>query len=701
MHSTRPFILVFALLLDAAASIAVAEPPAPNYGECRIDSIFPAGGQVGQTVTVEFLGNNGGLAGAKDIVVDGAPGIAVRDVTNVQAHVVRATFVIAADAVPGRRCVRVLNERSGLTNMLYFTVGRLAERNETEPNSETASAEAVDLPVIVNGRLDPAADVDFFRFSLRSGQHIVAMVAAHAIDSHGQGRDFGFVDADLQVLDAQGKVVAEAQDTLGLDPLVEFTALADGVYFARVQHVAFRGYPQAVYRLTLGDVPIPAAIFPPGGRRGTTVDVELSGPNIPVGTRQKVVVPADDPFAFQHVSFDGPTAGDHELIFLRGDLPEQIEAEPNDDQPRANGVTIPITVNGRFDRPGDVDWYRINLKQGDAVFIETTAQRFLRSPVDTLVEVFDAQGKKVVENDDGFATDYMFYFDFLAFDSQLTFSAPATGEYFVKVSEQSGTSGPRTVYRLTVRPTEPDFVLEQFPDNVPIWGPGTTAALHVKVQWLYGAFTGDVELSVEGLPPGWTGSRAVSLGSQGDRAGNSWYNYYGRSVFLTITAPPDAIVGTHVPFRVVGRAEHSGRKIERMAKTMSLYYSSDIGFFRLTPTSRVVVTKPQGPWLSNPPAMVTSKPGGTVQIPVRVHELGAETQLGLVLNLANMGVGVGPQAPKIVPIQDGIATLPFTLPDHLPPGDLTITVARTWRSDIRVGMPGPCTPVFTLRVEPK
>jgi len=694
-------LLAGACLVVGLSIHAAAERPAPDYEECRLEAIFPAGGQVGQSVAVEFFGIRNGLADAKGIVIDGAPGIAVRDVTNVKPNVVRATLDIAADAAPGRRCVRVLSERSGLTNMLYFTVGRLPERVEKEPNSEAASAEALDLPVVVNGRLDPAADVDFFRFTAKAGQRIVAMVAAHAIDSHGQYKDFGFVDADLQVLDSQGKVVAEAQDTIGLDPLVEFMATTDGTFIARVQHVAYRGFPQAVYRLTVGEVPIPVAMFPPGGRRGTTVDVEFNGPNIPPGTRQKIEIPADDTFAFQHVSLDGISAGDHELLLLRGDLPEQIEVEPNDDAPRASAVTMPLTINGRFDHAGDADWYRVSLKQGDAVFVETTAQRFLRAPMDTLVEIFDAAGKKLVENDDGFATEYMFHYDFQPFDSQLTFTAPSAGDFFIKVSEQSGSHGTRAVCRLTVRPTEPDFLLEHFPDNVPIWGPGTTAALHVKVNWLYGGFTGDIELSVEDLPPGWTGSRAVSLGSQGDRAGNSWYNFYGRGEFLTITAPPDAAVGTHVPFRVVGRAEHSGRKIERESRTMSLYYSSDIGFFRLTPTSRAVVTKPQGPWLSGSPVMVAAKPGGTVQIPVRVHEPGPDTQLGLVVNLASIGVGVGPQPPKIVPIQDGIATLPFTLPDHLPPGDLTITVARTWRSDIRIGMPGPCTPVFTLRVEPK
>ena len=34
----------------------------------------------------------------------------------------------------------------------------------------------------------------------------------------------------------------------------------------------------------------------------------------------------------------------------------------------------------------------------------------------------------------------------------------------------------------------------------------------------------------------------------------------------------------------------------------------------------------------------------------------------------------------------------------LPPGTYNICVCLAWRSDIRIGMPGPCTPLFPLKV---
>ncbi len=96
-------LLMGVFLVAGFARDVAAEPPAPDYEECRLEAIFPAGGQVGQMVAVEFFGIRGGLADAKGIVIDGPPGIAVRDVTNLKPNVVRATLDIAADAAPGRR----------------------------------------------------------------------------------------------------------------------------------------------------------------------------------------------------------------------------------------------------------------------------------------------------------------------------------------------------------------------------------------------------------------------------------------------------------------------------------------------------------------------------------------------------------------------------------------------------------------------
>jgi hypothetical protein len=688
-------LAAFLLLAGAASAQSVN---APNYSECHLTSIFPAGGQRGQTITVELSGSNYGyFPGAKDIVIDGPPGITVKDLKlKANDRAVDATFVIAPDAPLGRRSLRVLNERTGLTNMLYFHVGRHPEALEAEPNNELPKAQAVTLPVVVNGRVDPQADVDGYAFDLAAGQRLVAAAFAHAIDSHGQYKNYGFVDCTLQLVDPAGRIVAEAGDTLGLDPQIEFTAKDPGRYTARVFCEAYDGFPQAVYRLLLGDVALATSVFPPGGQRGTTIDVQLAGPGIPPGTVQKVAIPADELLPLQFVIPELASAADLELPFLRGTHPETIEAEPNNAAAQASNLQLPLMANGRIDQLGDEDWYRLPLAAGHNVLLETTAHRMLRSPIDTLVEVYDAAGKKLAENDDGFAIDHISMYDYRSMDSRLTFAAQAAGDYFVRVTDQSGNFGSRAVYRLAARHTEPDFAIWLHRDSVPVWGPGTTAAMVVKIDRLDG-LGGDIKLSLEGLPPGWIGSETISTGPQSPLPNP----YPSIHHFLTITAPADAQPCDYVPLKIVGRAEVNGKTIERSIQPLTAYYLSDIGLFRMTPVARAAVAKAQTPWLSTEVKEISVPLKGQFEIPVTVHNAGELKTIDLTAQMATNGVACALSPPQAVAIENGKAVLPVTLPDGINyPGPYGITVALRWGSDIRGGMPGPCTQLIRMNVLP-
>src|SRR5690606_20791814 len=116
---------------------------------------------------------------------------------------------------------------------------------------------------------------------------------------------------------------------------------------------------------------------------------------------------------------------------------------------------------------------------------------------------------------------------------------------------------------------------------------------------------------------------------------------------------------------------------------------------------RAVVARPQGPWLSTTAREFTASVGDKVQIPVQVHDAGDATSIGLVVNLSTAGVACAYNPPSPAPIQNGTATVTFTVTPETPPGEFYLTVARTWRSDIRVGMPGPCTPLIKLNVRAK
>lgn len=714
-----------ALWVMAFAPVASAQLVAPMYEECRLDSIYPIGGQRGTTVKIDLKGIENGLAAPTAIVIDGAPGVTVKELHRIDGRNMQATLEIAADAPLGRRWLRVQNERSGLTNFAYFVVGGLPERLEVEPNNTTATAQVTPLPLVINGRINPAADLDYYRFSGKQGQKLVAAIAAHALDIHGQGKSYGIADFSLELLDSDGRTLASAEDTLGFDPLIEHELPRDGDYFVRVQLLNYQGFLEACYRLTVGEVPYATGVFPPGFRRGTHTEVELFGPHIPPGTKRLMgQVPItqsglaldklagaslpvwlgeegaawDPAFILRHLTVDNDLSSGLDVPLVVGELPEALEVEPNEERAQGSLLAIPSTLNARFQKPADVDWYRIHLEAKQKVQVEIVAQRYLRSPIDTLLQVYSAQGQMLLENDDEvFDGGYESYQDFKTTDSKLVFTAPAAGDFFIKVTDQTGVHGPRAVYRLTVQEDRPDFRLTHFPDAVPIWGPGTTACVLVRIDRFSGC-NDEIEIFVAGLPPGWSSKSATSLAATPERT-NSPYQF---KVFLTITAPADAVPGTSVPFRVVGRAKRAvGPQLEQASLPLCLFYTSDTGFFRASPMSRVAVAKSQGPWLESVTTEITIPHQGTGKILVKVHGAAADLkEMPLVVNLATSGVACSLNTPRNLPIVNGQVEVPLPLPPEIAPGTYGITVAHSWRSDIRIGMPGPCTELIRLTVLP-
>ena len=93
----------------------------------------------------------------------------------------------------------------------------------------------------------------------------------------------------------------------------------------------------------------------------------------------------------------------------------------------AQPVTLPVIVNGRIDRPGDWDVFRFEGRAGDQIVAEVLARR-LESPLDSVLKLTDAAGKRLAFNDDyedkgdGLRTHHA--------DSLIHFTLPANGTYF-------------------------------------------------------------------------------------------------------------------------------------------------------------------------------------------------------------------------------------------------------------------------------
>lgn len=100
-------------------------------------------------------------------------------------------------------------------------------------------------------------------------------------------------------------------------------------------------------------------------------------------------------------------------------------------------------MNGIIAKDGDAAWFKFLAKKGEPLDVNVYARR-LRSPLDSVLEIFDAKGVSVAANDDGAGVD-----------SVVKFAPAADGEYLLKISDQIHQGGPDYVYRVEITPQEP------------------------------------------------------------------------------------------------------------------------------------------------------------------------------------------------------------------------------------------------------
>lgn len=206
---------------DFVYRIHVAEQP-------FITDIFPLGGRVGEETVVEVKGWN--LPEER----------------------------LALDTRPEGGSIRRAEMRHGdwLSNGVPYAVDTLPESLEAEPNDGPERAQKVDLPVILNGRIDAPGDEDVFSFQGRAGAEIVVEVLARRLRSP--------LDSVVWLTDAAGKVVAWNDDfertegflrtepgavTHHADSYVRAKLPQDGVYFVRLADAQRQG--GAPWRLRL------------------------------------------------------------------------------------------------------------------------------------------------------------------------------------------------------------------------------------------------------------------------------------------------------------------------------------------------------------------------------------------------------------------------------------------------------------------
>jgi hypothetical protein len=139
-----------------------------------------------------------------------------------------------------------------------------------------------------------------------------------------------------------------------------------------------------------------------------------------------------------------------------GDEPEALEKEPNNEQPQAQEVSVPATINGRIQQGEDVDLYRFKAAAGETITFSVICSRLedkthdLQEHADPMISVRDLSGRELAANDDYYRADPL-----------LSHKFEKAGEYLVLIRDVRYTGNPHWVYRLNI--TKRPFVTAMLP----------------------------------------------------------------------------------------------------------------------------------------------------------------------------------------------------------------------------------------------
>jgi hypothetical protein len=116
---------------------------------------------------------------------------------------------------------------------------------ETEPNEDLKSANVLSMPSGITAKFEKKGDRDYFSFPAKKGQKIEAVCMTAEIGSP--------TEVHLRILDDKQKDLA-VSDPVKPAARAEFTAPADGTYYAVTEHLNYLFGQNEVYHLTVKPV---------------------------------------------------------------------------------------------------------------------------------------------------------------------------------------------------------------------------------------------------------------------------------------------------------------------------------------------------------------------------------------------------------------------------------------------------------------
>ncbi|MHB1426888.1 MAG: hypothetical protein ACYC3I_27340 [Gemmataceae bacterium] len=718
--------LTLALLLAGAylllAPSAQAQPkPGSNLPAPRLLTVMPPGGKIGSSVEVTFTGTD---LEEPELLLFSHPGIKAEPLAAAQPKpqppmpnppkkrkqnmgtpvVSRFKVTLSAEVPPGIHDVRFVN-KWGVSNPRAFVAGDLNEVLEKEPNNDVEQAQRVEINSTVNGSMANPTDVDYFIFAGKKGQRVVFSCLASSIDSR--------FHPGLEVYDSKGKQLAHGRDYNNIasnnnDAVTDCTLPDDGDYTVRLYHFTHtQGSAEHFYRLSISTAPWIDAVFPCAVEPGKSTSVTVFGRNLPGGKRDEsavvgdrvlekitvTVLPPTKNSASPSLPFSGlltpKMAGiDGFELRLRNDrgmsnpftiglarAPLVLDNGNNDTPETAQEIAVPCEIAGHIEKSRDRDWYSFAAKKGDVYIMDVLSDR-LGAPTYVYFMLRNDKSELKESDDNQDFLSRKFYAQ--SQDPQsFRFVAPADGKYQLMVSSRLAdvVSGVRHFYRVRISPPRPDFSLialatgEHRPAGATVLAGGQQAFTVFALR--QDGFTGDISLSVAGLPKGVTAAPQTI----GDGL---------RESSLVLSAANDAAPWTGT-IKILGTAALGDNKVVHEAQSASIVWPISQGQ-NIPPISRVdrslmLAVRRGAPYsltLSfDKPAFVQGEKG---TLKVKLNRISPDFKTPLTVQATPTelprGLAINNNQPITLAANAAEGTLPINMQPNVAPGTYNI-VLRT------------------------
>ncbi len=400
----------------------------------QLSYVLPPGVQRGHEHVLTFTGAH--LKDAEEALLY-STGITVKKVEVVDPQNVRVTVDVAPDCRLGEHIVQ-LRTHTGASDYRSFFVGALPGVDEKEPNNSFDQPQPIELNVCVAGVLQNE-DADYYRIHATKGQRL-------SIEIEGIRLGQAYFDPYLAILDKNRFELAAVDDTVLLrqDGFLSVIIPVDGDYTILVRESSYRGAENCRYRLHVGNFPRPSVAYPAGGKRGEQLKVLFLGDAAGPIERQ-ITVPVDPKVSADQFVEDGPAITPSAVPFRAFTDGNVMETEPNDAFETATQAELPLALNGRLEKPGNVDFFKFSAKKGQVWEIECYARR-IGSPVDPVIYVYKADKNTLAGSDDARGQD-----------SYLRWQVPEDGDYYIRVADHLNQGGPTYVYRVELSPVAPSL----------------------------------------------------------------------------------------------------------------------------------------------------------------------------------------------------------------------------------------------------